>query len=115
MEHFRTHVKHKIGGRAKAMVVTDGRTVREVAISLFEEWLRQKKQPAPHSTSIDWKNFQAPLSHLIPDEMTDHSTEAMRKSITEIDRLIHAESTSARLPLVTFEKAAARLPHTQLL
>lgn len=25
VEHFRTHVKHKIGGRAKAMVVTDGR------------------------------------------------------------------------------------------
>ncbi len=32
-----------------------------------------------------------------------------------IDRLIHAEATTARLPLVTFEKAAARLPHTQLL
>ena len=25
VEHFRTHVKHKIGGRAKAMVVTDSR------------------------------------------------------------------------------------------
>jgi hypothetical protein len=25
VEHFRTHVRHKIGGRAKAMVVTDGR------------------------------------------------------------------------------------------
>ncbi|HTQ53177.1 MAG TPA: type I restriction endonuclease [Bryobacteraceae bacterium] len=25
VEHFRTHVKHKIGGRAKAMVVTEGR------------------------------------------------------------------------------------------
>lgn len=25
VKHFRTHVKHKIGGRAKAMVVTDGR------------------------------------------------------------------------------------------
>ncbi len=32
-----------------------------------------------------------------------------------LDRLIHAEATTARLPLVTFEKAAARLPHTQLL
>jgi len=32
-----------------------------------------------------------------------------------LDRLIHAEATSARLPLVTFEKAAARLPQTQLL
>lgn len=32
-----------------------------------------------------------------------------------LDRLIHAEATTARLPLVTFEKAAARLPHAQLL
>jgi len=32
-----------------------------------------------------------------------------------LDRLIHAEASTARLPLVTFEKAAARLPHTQVL
>jgi predicted nucleic-acid-binding protein len=32
-----------------------------------------------------------------------------------LDRLIHAEASSARLPLITFEKAAARLPGTQLL
>jgi predicted nucleic-acid-binding protein len=32
-----------------------------------------------------------------------------------LDRLIHAEAATARLPLVTFEKAAARLPQTQLL
>ena len=32
-----------------------------------------------------------------------------------LDRLIHAEATAARLPLVTFEKAAARLPATHLL
>jgi len=32
-----------------------------------------------------------------------------------LDRLIHAEATTARLPLVTFKKAAARLPNTQFL
>jgi predicted nucleic-acid-binding protein len=32
-----------------------------------------------------------------------------------LDLLIHAEATTARLPLVTFEKAAARLPDTRLL
>ena len=32
-----------------------------------------------------------------------------------LDRLIHAESESARLPLVTFEKTAARLTNTRLL
>jgi len=32
-----------------------------------------------------------------------------------LDRLIHAEAQSAHLPLVTFEKASARLPHCQVL
>jgi len=68
----------------KAETAREGRTVREVAISLFEQWLRQKKQLAPHATSIDWENFQAPLSHLMPEQGADHdhSTEALRKSIT---------------------------------
>ena len=66
----------------KAETARDGHSVREVVISLFEQWLRQKKQTAPHATSINWENFQAPLSHLMPDQVTDHSTEAMRKSIT---------------------------------
>jgi len=65
----------------KAETARDGRTVREVVISLFEHWLRQKKQPAPLVKPIDWANFQAPLSHLMPDQVTDHSMEAMRKSI----------------------------------
>jgi hypothetical protein len=65
----------------KAETARDGRTVREVVISLFEQWLRQKKRSAPHDTSIDWESFQPPLSHMMPDQVTDHSTEAMRKSI----------------------------------
>lgn len=32
-----------------------------------------------------------------------------------LDRLIHAEAATARLPLVTFEKAAVRLSGTQML
>lgn len=32
-----------------------------------------------------------------------------------LDRLIHAEAATARLPFVTFEKAAARLPGTRVL
>ncbi len=32
-----------------------------------------------------------------------------------LDRLIHAEATTAHLPLVTFEKAAVRLPNTRIL
>ena len=66
----------------KAETARDGHTVREVVISLFEQWLRQKKQLAPYATFMDWEQFQAPLSHLMPDQSTDHSMEAMRKSIT---------------------------------
>lgn len=68
----------------KAETARDGRTVRDVVISLFEQWLRQKKQPAPYTSPIDWEKFQAPLSHWVPDQVTDHSTEAMRKSITSL-------------------------------
>lgn len=32
-----------------------------------------------------------------------------------LDRLIHAKATTARIPLVTFEKAASRLTQTQVL
>ncbi len=32
-----------------------------------------------------------------------------------LDRLIHAEAAAAGLPLITFEKAAARLPNTEVL
>jgi predicted nucleic-acid-binding protein len=32
-----------------------------------------------------------------------------------LDRLIHAEAMAAHLPLVTLEKAAARLPNTRIL
>jgi predicted nucleic-acid-binding protein len=32
-----------------------------------------------------------------------------------LDRLIHSEAQSVRFPLVTFEKAATRLPDTQIL
>ncbi len=66
----------------KAETAREGRTVREVTISLFEQWLRQKKQGAPHVASMDWMNFQAPLSHLMPEQVSDHGADAMRKSIT---------------------------------
>ncbi len=42
VEHFRTHVKHKIGGRAKAMVVTDGR-LHAVRYKLaFDNYIAEK-------------------------------------------------------------------------
>lgn len=42
IEHFRTHVKHKIGGRAKAMVVTDSR-LHAVRYKLaFDKYIAEK-------------------------------------------------------------------------
>lgn len=42
VEHFRTHVKHKIGGRAKAMVVTDSR-LHAVRYKLaFDNYIAEK-------------------------------------------------------------------------
>lgn len=66
----------------KAETAREGRTVRDVVITLFQQWLRQKKQLPATATPVDWQSFQAPLSHLVPENVTDHSTDAMRKSIT---------------------------------
>jgi len=66
----------------KAETARQGRTVREVTISLFKQWLPQKKQPSPHGSPLDRQSFEVPLASLMPDEVTDHSTGAMRQSIT---------------------------------
>ncbi|HEY8037676.1 MAG TPA: type I restriction endonuclease [Methylobacter sp.] len=40
VEHFRTHVKHKIGGRAKAMVVTDSRLHAVRYKQMFDRYIK---------------------------------------------------------------------------
>lgn len=42
VEHFRTHVRHKIGGRAKAMVVTDGRLHAVRYKQAFDRYIQEK-------------------------------------------------------------------------
>ena len=42
VEHFRTHVKHKIGGRAKAMVVTDSRLHAVRYKQAFDRYIAEK-------------------------------------------------------------------------
>ncbi|PSW02563.1 RNA-binding domain-containing protein [Photobacterium lipolyticum] len=42
VEHFRTHVKHKIGGRAKAMVVTDSRLHAVRYKQAFDKYINDK-------------------------------------------------------------------------
>lgn len=31
--------------------------------------------------TVDWRNFKAPLAHLVPENVIDHSMDAMRESI----------------------------------
>lgn len=42
VEHFRTHVRHKIGGRAKAMVVADGRLHAVRYKQSFDKYIAEK-------------------------------------------------------------------------
>ena len=42
VEHFRTHVRHKIGGRAKAMVVTEGRLHAVRYKQAFDRYIADK-------------------------------------------------------------------------
>lgn len=42
VEHFRTHVKHKIGGRAKAMVVTESRLHAVRYKQMFDTYIKAK-------------------------------------------------------------------------
>jgi len=66
----------------KAETAREGKTVREVTIGLFEQWLRQKKQSAEPNPSVDWLAFQPPLVGRVPSGVTDHSVEAMRETIS---------------------------------
>jgi len=65
----------------KAATARDGRTVREVTISLFERWLRERNQPDKPASAVDWRNFKAPLAHLVPAAVTDHSMTTIRENI----------------------------------
>jgi hypothetical protein len=65
----------------KAETAREGRTVRQVTISLFEQWLRQKKQPTKTVTSVDWHSFQPPLAENMPADVTEHGMNAMRETI----------------------------------
>jgi hypothetical protein len=66
----------------KIETAREGLTMSEVTISLFEQWLRQKKQSPAIAPPVDWLNFPAPLAHLVSEDIADHRISTMRKSIT---------------------------------
>ena len=42
VEHFREHVRHRIGGKAKAMVVTSGRLPAVRYMQAFERYIKER-------------------------------------------------------------------------
>ncbi len=65
----------------KARVALEGRSVREVVISLFESWLgRDTKTPEEPRDPNKWRSFQPPLRKLAKN-VDDHDMEAIRESI----------------------------------
>ena len=67
----------------KARTAQEGRTVREVVLSLFEQWLDKGKSAGASTPQVDWRNQRAPLAHLVAGTPADHSMESIRKSIAE--------------------------------
>ena len=65
----------------KEVTAREGRTLRNLAISLFEQWLRQKKQRASHAPTVDWLRFLPPLAGHVHADVTGHGLDAMRETI----------------------------------
>lgn len=65
----------------KAETAREGRTLREVTIGLFEQWLSEKQRQASSRAIVDWHSFQPPLAHLVSAALDDSGMEAMRESI----------------------------------
>ncbi len=67
----------------KARTAREGRTVREVVVTLFQQWLDEGPSPGASTPRVDWKNHRAPLADLVPGEAADHSMESVRQSISK--------------------------------
>ncbi len=67
----------------KAEVAREGRTMREVTIQLFQQWLVARKGVAGGCPRVDWREFRSPLASHVSKEVADHSMEAIRTSIAK--------------------------------
>lgn len=66
----------------KAETAREGRTLREVTIGLFEQWLSEKQRQTSSRAAVDWHSFQPPLAELVSASLGDSGMEAMSESIT---------------------------------
>lgn len=71
----------KLYREVKARSALEGRPVREIVIALFQQWLGQQTT-RPEKNMTDWQSFDPPLRHLVPRNVTDHSMESIRESIS---------------------------------
>ncbi len=67
----------------KSEVAREGRTMREVTIQLFQQWLAARKGAVGGPPRVNWREFRSPLASRVPDEVSDHSMEAIRSSISK--------------------------------
>ena len=65
----------------KAETAREGRTLREVTIGVFEQWLSEKKRQASSRAAVDWHSFQPPLAHFVSSSLGESGMEVMRESI----------------------------------
>ena len=65
----------------KAEVAREGRTMREVTIQLFRQWLLARQGGLGTRPRVNWRDFPSPLASRISAEVGDHSMEAIRTSI----------------------------------
>ena len=67
----------------KAKTAQEGRTVREVVVALFQQWIANGKTLGASTPPVDWNSHRPPLGHLVSGETADHSMGAVRESIEE--------------------------------
>ncbi len=67
----------------KAEAAREGRTMREVTIELFRQWLVTRKAVSTGQPRVDWRSFRSPLASRIPKDISDHSMQAIRSSIAK--------------------------------
>jgi hypothetical protein len=67
--------------KVKARTATEGKTVREVVVKLFEQWLAEGKAAGSSTPRVDWRNQEAPLAHLVAEDPGDYSMDSVRESI----------------------------------
>jgi hypothetical protein len=67
----------------KARTAQEGRTVREVVVGLFEQWLDKGKSAGASTPRVDWRKQLPPLAHLVREGPANHSMESVRRSIAE--------------------------------